>query len=75
MMWFQRVLNEKCVEPEQRNKDGMRWISHRFPIKGGISLREVMIKNFSANNNFLREFSRGDYRVGETLKIRLPGGS
>jgi hypothetical protein len=37
-----RALTMKCVEPQQRNKDGMRWISHRFEIKGGISLRDVM---------------------------------
>lgn len=27
----------KYYEPVKRNKDGMRWIRHRFPIKGGIS--------------------------------------
>jgi hypothetical protein len=25
------VLNAKVYEPQRRNKDGMRWIKHRFP--------------------------------------------
>ena len=32
----------KVVEPVKRNKDGVQWIIHRFPIKGGISLRDAM---------------------------------
>src|SRR5229473_1918594 len=35
-----KILNEPRVEPVKRNKDGVRWIVHRFPIKGGISLRQ-----------------------------------
>lgn len=35
--------NIKCVEPRKRNKDGMHWIVHRFPIKNGISIRDTMI--------------------------------
>lgn len=31
----------KYYEPVKRNKDGMRWIRHRFPIKGGISQMDV----------------------------------
>lgn len=37
-------LRAKVYEPQQRNKDGMRWIAHRFPIKGGISMRDVMLR-------------------------------
>lgn len=33
----------KIVEPIKRNKDGVKWIIHRFPIRGGISLRDAMI--------------------------------
>ena len=36
------VFFTKCVEPIQRNKDGLQWIVHRFPIKGGISIIEVL---------------------------------
>ncbi len=40
---------ERCVEPVKRNKDGLRWIVHRFPIKNGITLNEAMRKDFSSN--------------------------
>ncbi len=40
-------LRMKCVEPVKRNKDGLRWVEHRFPIKGGISLCEAWIKDLS----------------------------
>lgn len=38
-----QALTQKCVEPVKRNKDGLQWIVHRFPIKGGISLRHAMV--------------------------------
>ncbi len=37
------LWNKKCVEPIKRNKDGVKWIVHRFPIKNGISLKDAMI--------------------------------
>lgn len=40
-----RIFHIHCVEPVKRNKDGMRWIIHRFPIKGGISLREAWLQD------------------------------
>ena len=36
------LFNAKTVEPVKRNKDGFKRISHRFPIKGGISPLEAM---------------------------------
>lgn len=48
------VLFTKCVEPQQRNKDGMQWIVHRFPIKGGISIRDVLrVENARRNDRVL----------------------
>ena len=41
------------VEPHKRNKDGWRWIIHRFPIKNGISVRDMMIRDLTAPNRFL----------------------
>lgn len=38
---FYNALLAKRIEPIKRNKDGIRWISHRFPIKGGISQMEA----------------------------------
>jgi hypothetical protein len=43
MINVHEVFRSKCVEPVKRNKDGLRWIVHRFPIKGGISLRDAMM--------------------------------
>lgn len=48
------MLNEKCVEPIKRNKDGVRWIVHRYPIKGGISLREAWIRDMCQPNTYLQ---------------------
>ena len=50
------VLFTKCVEPVQRNKDGLQWIVHRFPIKGGISIRDVLwIEAMSDRTSALRK--------------------
>lgn len=46
-------LHDKRFEPRQRNKDGMRWIGHRFPIKSGISMRDVWIKELCRPNPLL----------------------
>jgi hypothetical protein len=35
-------LLDKTVEPVKRNKDGLQWIIHRFPIKGGISIMDAI---------------------------------
>ena len=43
MIYLNKIWHAKVVEPKKRNKDGMRWIVHRFPIKGGISLRQAML--------------------------------
>jgi hypothetical protein len=43
MRTINAIMREKTVEPCKRNKDGLRWIVHRFPIKHGISLREAWI--------------------------------
>lgn len=52
-------LHSKCVEPVKRNKDGTRWISHRFPIKGGISMRDTMVLDFSEPNPLFELLSDG----------------
>ena len=45
-------MHEKRFEPRPRNKDGVHYVGHRFPIKGGISLRDVMVRQFCAPNPF-----------------------
>lgn len=45
------ALRAKTIEPVKRNKDGVRWIRHRFPIKGGISEIDAINKDFSQQKN------------------------
>lgn len=40
--WMANALYAKRFEPVKRNKDGLQYIGHRFPIKGGISQAEVL---------------------------------
>ena len=54
MIRFSELFRAKIVEPNMRNKDGMRWIVHRFPIKGGISLRDVVVIEASRPNPLLK---------------------
>ena len=51
-----KVMNnpDRCYEPVQRNKDGMRWIRHRFPIKGGITWRDVLHQDMMGTNALYR---------------------
>lgn len=49
--WY-AMLNKKCYEPTPRNHDGIRYHGHRFPIKGGITLRDVMIREMCKPNPF-----------------------
>lgn len=48
----------RCVEPHKRNKDGVRWIVHRFPIKGGITLKDAMIYDMMQPNPFYEAVMR-----------------
>jgi hypothetical protein len=52
--------SEPVYEPAKRNKDGLRWIRHRFPIKGGITLAEVMRRDMmEAGSLFTRLTANG----------------
>jgi len=43
--------NQPCVEPQKRRVGGVyRWAMRRFPIKGGITIRESMIRDMAAPN-------------------------
>jgi hypothetical protein len=53
------ALNRRCYEPKKRLVNGKYgWAKHRFPIKGGISFREVLIRNLYEPNddNLLKHF-------------------
>lgn len=55
---------EHCVEPKKRNKDGFRWIVHRFAIKGGISIREAMRREMYEPNPLLNVPHRAETTNG-----------
>ena len=45
------IFHERRYEPVKRNHgNGPEYIGHRFPIKGGISLRDVMWKQAGEYN-------------------------
>lgn len=50
------ALHTKYVEPVKRNKDGMRWVVHRFPIKGGITLRDVWLQEMRRPNSMVEKW-------------------
>lgn len=43
----------RCYEPAKRNKDGWRYVKHRFPIKGGITFAGVLARHVMENNALL----------------------
>ena len=47
------AINAPTYEPQKRMVAGRyTWAKHRFPIKGGISFRETMIRDlYSAQNS------------------------
>jgi hypothetical protein len=53
-------VHAKTVEPTKRNKDGLQWIIHRFPIKGGISLHDAMIYDMLIQRNPLLDLVKYD---------------
>lgn len=59
MVLTNAIWHRKIVEPQKRNKDGVKWIVHRFPIKGGISLRDALVSDMFRPSPFSR------YLVGE----------
>jgi len=49
MSVFGDLFTQKRYEPILRNKDGWDYHGHRFPIKGGISLKDVWAKKMAGN--------------------------
>ena len=66
------VFFTKCVEPLRRNKDGLQWIVHRFPIKGGISIRDVLwIEAMSDRGSALRTLLAREPILSEPMNRQL----
>lgn len=60
-------LHRKCVEPVQRKYAGNPlpgYVSHRFPIKGGISRAEVMARIVASQNAWLARTFQGRPTAG-----------
>ena len=54
-----RVFHAKVYEPKKRLCGGhYGWVQHRFPVKDGISWRDVMIANSFAPNPLLELFRK-----------------
>jgi len=62
MISINSVVHKKCVEPIKRRKGDRspQWIIHRFPIKGGISLRDAWMKDLSKPNPLLIKMAKGE---------------
>lgn len=56
MMYAVHLMKDKTYEPIQRKFNGSQrpvWVCHRFPIKGGISLHDIMRIAALRNHNKL----------------------
>jgi hypothetical protein len=48
---YLEAMHSKCIEPKPRRCGGrFGYVWHRFPIKGGVSWREVMWKQAGRPN-------------------------
>jgi len=58
----------RCVEPEKRLHGGVfGWVIHRFPIKGGKTMSETVMRDFASNitreNSLLKKLT-GKSNIG-----------
>ena len=52
---LERTLSGKRVEPQQRLVGGRYgWAIHRYPIRGGLTVAEVLAKNIANNNQLFQ---------------------
>lgn len=75
--WFHDILHGKRFEPVKRKHGSTKpeWIGHRFPIRGGISLRDTIVRDFGASRNTLFDMVRLDgVQIGDIVRVRLPSG-
>lgn len=56
---WQNAMHGKTYEPEKRKCAGVYgYVSHRFPIKGGISSLDVLAMSVKQNNSMLEKLKR-----------------
>jgi hypothetical protein len=59
-----KVIEVREPKPGFRHQRVTKYVRHRFPIKGGISPSELIVRNVSANNALLaRLVKEGKIRV------------
>jgi hypothetical protein len=52
-----QIFHERTFEPKKRMcGGGFKWVSHRFPIKGGISFRDTMIADAYLHGNSMMKW-------------------
>jgi hypothetical protein len=57
---FRSTIFDKRVEPQQRLVGGrFGYAIHRFPIKGGISMLDLMAANITSNNALYKRMKEG----------------
>ena len=62
MLNINKAMNARIVEPQKRLKGNPfpEWVVHRFPIKGGISLRDVWLMDMARPNPLLKLLQEGN---------------
>lgn len=56
---FSEALWSRRIEPQQRLVGGVfTWATHRFPIKGGISMVDVIAYQMKETNALYRQIRR-----------------
>ena len=69
---FTRVMHARRVESVKRNKDGLRYVAHRFPIKDGISLREALWREILAEEEVMplkKSASKGAFKANVRAEV------
>lgn len=70
---WEQIMSSKTYEPKPRLVGGrFGFVRHRFPIKGGISLRDVMLRSMYCTSQWSHLFERRDLKVGESVTVKLP---
>jgi hypothetical protein len=54
--WFReaKVVELRIPKPGFRHQHGERLVTHRFPIQGGLTMREAWVRSMSRPNPLLK---------------------
>lgn len=66
------LWHERVYEPKKRLFEGRyQWARHRFPIKGGITFRDVVRADFLKANVLIRGFAGEETVYFRGIPIRV----